>query len=188
MSEDRYQLARARALRTFPVPADHEELARLRHAVDDVDRRLTDVITAGGTRELMLAFSPDVEPANGSLDDRDVRRPASPFRLVTLAACIRHCWPDRSQPLYPGQAARQDDVIATLAPLHDALAPREGIGALGRTSHFLAAVRFLRACGYLAPDEGGGTIWLGPMCALWSERDVTELRSGYDVLPGPRKE
>ncbi|WP_030462299.1 hypothetical protein [Kitasatospora sp. NRRL B-11411] len=188
MSEDRYQLARARALRTFPVPADHADLARLRRAVEDVERCLTDVVSAGGTRELMLAFSPDVEPANGCLDDSDIRRTAPAFRLVTLAACIRHCWPDHSQPLYPGQAARQDDIIATLTPLHDVLASREGIAALGRTSHFLAAVRFLRACGYLAPDECDGTIRLGPMCALWAERDIAELRSGYDVLPGPRKE
>ncbi|MCX4755113.1 hypothetical protein [Kitasatospora purpeofusca] len=185
MNDHPYLLARARALRTFPVPADHAELAQLRCAVDDVERRLADVVTADEARELMLAFASDVEPANGCLDDSDVRRPASAFRLVTLAACIRHCWPDRSQPLYPGQAARQDDIITTLVPLHDTLAAREGIAALGRASHFLAAVRFLRACGYLAPDEGDGTIRLGPMAALWSERDIAELRSGYDVLPGP---
>jgi hypothetical protein len=185
---DPYLLARNRALRTVPVPVDRAELTRLRRAVEDVERRLVDVVTPDGTQELMTAWAPDVEPASGALGDSDVHRTASAVRLVTLAACIRHCWPDPSQPLYPGQPATQEDVIASLAPLRDILAPQTGMAALGQTSHFLTALRFLRACDYLAPETGDATIRLGPMVALWSERDVAELRSGYDVLPVPRKE
>ncbi|MEJ8673052.1 hypothetical protein WKI71_45580 [Streptomyces sp. MS1.AVA.1] len=184
---DPYLLARARALRTVAVPADRTELTRLRRAADDVERRLVDVAAPDGTLELMTGWATDVEPASGALGDSDVHRTASGVRLVTLACCIRHCWPDPSQPLYPGQPAAQEDVIAALAPLQDTLAPRDGAAVLGQTGHFLKALRFLRACGHLAADIGDGMIRLGPMIALWSERDVAELRSGYDVLPVPRK-
>lgn len=184
---DPYLLARARALRTVPVPTDRAELTRLRRAVDDVERRLVDVATPDGIQELMTGWAPDVEPASGALGDSDVHRTASAIRLVTLACCIRHCWPDPSQPLYPGQPAAQEDIIASLAPLQDTLVPREGVAALGQTSHFLTALRFLRACDYLSADVGDGMVRLGPMVALWSERDVAELRSGYDVLPALRK-
>lgn len=185
---DPYLLARARALRTVPVPADRAELNRLRRAVDDVERRLVEAVTPDDIQELMAGWAPDVEPASGALGDSDAHRTASAVRLVTLACCIRHCWPDPSQPLYPGQPAAQEDVIASLAPLQDALTPREGVAALGQSAHFLTALRFLRACGHLSADVGDGMIRLGPMVALWSERDVAELRSGYDVLPAPRKE
>lgn len=184
---DPYLLARARALRTVAVPAERAELTGLRRAVDDVERRLVDVAAPDGIQELMTGWSADVEPASGALGDTGVHRTASAVRLVTLACCIRHCWPDPSQPLYPGQPAVQEDVIASLAPLKDSLAPRGGAAALGQTGHFLAALRFLRACGHLAADMGDGMIRLGPMVALWFERDVAELRSGYDVLPAPRK-
>ncbi|MEV6400203.1 hypothetical protein AB0M39_36375 [Streptomyces sp. NPDC051907] len=183
---DPYLLARARAQRTVPVPADRAELTGLRRAVDDVERRLVDV-AADGIQELMTGWAPDVEPASGALGDSDVHRTASAVRLVTLACCIRHCWPDPSQPLYPGQPAAQEDVIAALTPLQDTLAPHDGAAMLGQTGHFLTALRFLRACGHLSPDIGDGMIRLGPMVALWSERDVAELRSGYDILPAPRK-
>lgn len=184
---DPYLLARARALRTLPVPADRTELTRLRRAVDDVERRLVDVATPDGIQTLMTGWAPDVEPASGALGESDVHRTASAVRLVTLACCIRHCWPDPSQPLYPGQPAEQGHVIASLTPLQDTLVPREGVAVLGQTSHFLTAVRFLRACDYLSADTGDGMIRLGPMVALWSERDVAELRGGYNVLPAPRK-
>ncbi|MDX3231840.1 hypothetical protein [Streptomyces sp. ME19-01-6] len=184
---DPYLLARARALRTVPVPADRAELTQLRCAADDVERRLVDVVTPDGTQELMTGWAPDVEPASGALGDNDVHRTASTVRLLTLACCIRHCWPDPSQPLYPGQPAAQQDVLAALTPLQDTLAPRDGAAVLGQTGHFLTALRFLRACGHLAADVGDGMIRLGPMVALWSERDVAELRNGYDILPAPRK-
>ncbi|MFF2023472.1 hypothetical protein ACFVW2_16970 [Streptomyces sp. NPDC058171] len=185
---DPYLLARARALRTVAVPADRTELTRLRRAVDDVERRLVDIVAApDGIQELMVGWAADVEPASGALGDSDVHRTASAVRLVTLACCIRHCWPDPSQPLYPGQPAPQEDVIAALTPLQDTLAPRDSAALLGQTGHFLTALRFLRACGHLAADVGDGMIRLGPMVALWSERDVAELRSGYNVLPAPRK-
>ncbi|MFB6931296.1 hypothetical protein [Streptomyces chartreusis] len=184
---DPYLLARARALRTVPVPADRAELTRLRRAVDDVERRLVDVVTPHGAQELMTGWAADVEPASGALGDSEAHRTASAVRLVTLACTIRYCWPDPSQPLYPGQPAAQDDVITSLTPLQDTLVPREGMAVLGQTGHFLKALRFLRACGYIAADTGDGMIRLGPMVALWSERDVAELRSGYDVMPVPRK-
>lgn len=184
---DPYLLARARALRTVSVPADRAELTGLRRAVDDVERRLVDVVAPDGIQELMTGWAADVEPASGALGDSDVHRTASAVRLVTLACCIRHCWPDPSQPLYPGQPAAQEDVIASLTPLQDTLVPADGGVALGQTGHFLKALRFLRACGHLSADIGDGVIRLGPMVALWSERDVAELRSGYDVLPAPRK-
>ena len=59
----------------------------------------------------------------------------------------------------------------------------EGMALIARTSAYRSALRVLRACGYLAVAAGDGMVRLGPVVAAWSERDVDELRRGYDLLP-----
>ncbi|MDI5973509.1 hypothetical protein POF50_029915 [Streptomyces sp. SL13] len=183
MNEDAYLLARARALRVVPLTAagSADGLPVLRRAADDVQRRLVEV-KAADRPGVMVRWAPDVEPVSGVVGDPLTHREAAPSQLLTLGAAVRLCWPDPEQPLYPGGAVAEEDVLAACAPPGDGLL-REGIALIAQTSAYRSALRVLRACGYLAADARDGMVRLGPMVAAWSERDVDELRRGYDLLP-----
>ncbi|WP_226962317.1 hypothetical protein [Streptomyces sp. C8S0] len=184
---DPYLLARARALRTVAVPADRTELTRLRRAVDDVERRLVDIVAApDGIQELMVGWAADVEPASGAWATATSTAPPRPSAWSP--------WPAASATAGPTPASRCTGTARPAGGRHrrpDSSPghprPRDSAAVLGQTGHFLTALRFLRACGHLAADVSDGMIRLGPKVALWSERDVAELRSGYNVLPAPRK-
>ena len=183
MNEDAYLLARARAVRVVPLAAAGAADGRsvLRRAADDVQRRLVDVEAAGGPA-VMVRWAPDVEPVSGAVGDPLTHREAAPSQLVTLGAVVRLCWLDPELALYPGGAVAEEDVLAACVPPGDGLL-REGMALIARTSAYRSALRVLRACGYLAVAAGDGMVRLGPVVAAWSERDVDELRRGYDLLP-----
>ncbi|MGW5768799.1 hypothetical protein OHA09_36015 [Streptomyces longwoodensis] len=183
MNEDAYLLARARAVRIVPLTAvgAADGLSVLRRAADDVQRRLVDVEAAGGPA-VMVRWAPDVEPVSGAVGDPLTHREAAPSQLLTLGAAVRLCWPDPELALYPGGAVAEEDVLAACVPPGDGLL-REGMALIAQTSAYRSALRILRACGYLAADAGDGMVRLGPVVAAWSERDVDELRRGYDLLP-----
>ena len=183
MNEDAYLLARARAVRVVPLAAAGAADGRsvLRRAADDVQRRLVDVEAAGGPA-VMVRWAPDVEPVSGAVGDPLTHREAAPSQLVPLGAVVRLCWLDPELALYPGGAVAEEDVLAACVPPGDGLL-REGMALIARTSAYRSALRVLRACGYLAVAAGDGMVRLGPVVAAWSERDVDELRRGYDLLP-----
>ena len=183
MNEYAYLLARARAVRVVPLAAAGAADGRsvLRRAADDVQRRLVDVEAAGGPA-VMVRWAPDVEPVSGAVGDPLTHREAAPSQLVTLGAVVRLCWLDPELALYPGGAVAEEDVLAACVPPGDGLL-REGMALIARTSAYRSALRVLRACGYLAVAAGDGMVRLGPVVAAWSERDVDELRRGYDLLP-----
>ena len=183
MNEDAYLLARARAVRVVPLASAGAlgELSVLRRAAEDVQRRLVEVEGAGGPG-VMVRWALDVEPVSGVVGDPLTHREAAPSQLLTLGAAVRLCWPDPEQPLYPGGAVAEEDVLGACAPPGDGLL-REGMALIGQTSAYRSALRVLRAWGYLAADAGDGMVRLGPVVVAWSERDVEELRRGYDLLP-----
>ncbi|WNO76944.1 hypothetical protein [Streptomyces sp. AM8-1-1] len=180
MNEDAYLLAWARAVRVVPLGAA-DALSVLRRAADDVQRRLVEVEVAD-RQGVMVRWAPDVEPVSGVVGDPLTHREATQSQLLTLGAAVRLCWLDPEQPLYPGGAVTEEDMLAACAPPGDGL-PREGMALIAQRSAYRRALRVLRACGYLAADVGDGMVRLGPMAAAWSERDVDELRRGYDLLP-----
>ncbi|MFJ2833527.1 hypothetical protein ACIPC1_39305 [Streptomyces sp. NPDC087263] len=188
MNDDAYRLARARAVRAVSLAAAAGELRELQQAAADVERRLVEVAMPGGGRGVMMRWLPDVEPVSGVVADPKTHREATPSQLLTLGAALRLCWPDpdRAGP-YPGRAVAEEDVLAACAPPGDGPL-LEGIASIGQTSPYRRALRTLRACGYLAADVGDGLVRLGPMVAAWSERDIDELRRGYNCLPCAEKE
>jgi hypothetical protein len=172
----------------MPVPDSPAELNALRIATDRAGRRLVDVSGAEGVPAVALGWQDGDEPA--VLQPlAEIYRHAAPTVQLVLAACLRCCWPDPDQPLYPGQTATEAQVFRAL----DGLSARSRSSDLEEASNGVhasrkSALRVLRACAFLTPDTGDGAIRLGPAIAQWTPAEVAELRRGHHLLPGPDEE
>jgi hypothetical protein len=181
---DAYALARLRVVGFLSPPGTAADWGALRAAANRAGRRLVDVVVAEGGPGIALGWQDGDEPA--VLDEplsEIYRQPTATIQLV-LAACLRCCWPDPDQPLYPGEATTETGVLQAL----DSLSPRTpSAGYEGASSgvhrHRKSALRVLRACGFLTPDSGDGAVKLGPAIAQWTPTDVAELRRGHHLLP-----
>lgn len=175
-------LARMRALRTVRVPFDPGEFSALESAAQLAARRIIGVVDGDGVRALMLGWAPEYDPGSVFGAERGYLRDASPTALLILAACIRCCWPDPSESLYPGCAATEDEVLDALERFTNSAGSGEASqNAVRRVRK--GAIRQLRGYGLLAPESDDGTVRLGPEIATWSDPDVSQLRSRYDDLP-----
>jgi hypothetical protein len=180
-------LARMRACRTMPVPADGTKLAVLRAATNAAGRPLIDVQGYGDGRVLMLGWPSDVTPASALRVDEEHARHAAPSVLLTLAACIGCCWPSPGDPLLPGQPVPEEQVLEALGRFtRPSRSP--GLPGNGSLSAWKGALRFLRACGLLGPDAGDSLIRLGPEVAAWGDAEIRQLRDRYDDLPGTARD
>src|SRR5688572_8344961 len=96
-------LARMRAARTLPRPAEPGSMRALRAAATRAGRTLVEVRDGEGAA-LALGWlegsEPPTDPASGV-----VRRQLSPLTLLVFAACLRACWPNRDADPYPGVSA-----------------------------------------------------------------------------------
>ncbi|MFK0025681.1 hypothetical protein [Streptomyces sp. NPDC090798] len=186
MNEAAYLLARARASRVVVGRTAAGDRALLEDAAAGVERRLVEVRLPGGGRGVIVRWAPEVEPVSGIAWDAETHRMATPTQLLTLGAALRLCWPNPQQPLYPGGAAAEEDVLAAAAPADGWVS--EDVGPARQAAPYRYALRMLRAFGYLAADVGDGKVRLGPLVAAWGERDIDELRRGYTCLPGVESE
>lgn len=95
-----------------------------------------------------------------------------------LAACLRCCWPEPTDPPWPGVPATPSTVIALFRELTMGRDPeaqhRAAVAALSR----------LEGGGWVLVD-GRETLRLGPRVALWSAADLTVLRQLWRALPRP---
>jgi hypothetical protein len=185
--DDRYLLARLRACGTARIPADANQLANIRSAAQQAGRLLTDVSGVDEAPSLLLSW-PGANDPLGQSDHAAYFRTLSPTDLLVLAVCIRWCWPDPQEPLYPGTAVSEAQVLDALQDFSPSshMATRRTLPVI-RGQH-RASVRRLTACRYLERSSSTGLIALGPMLALWSEEDVSAMRAEHHRIPGPMAE
>jgi len=180
---DPLSLARMRVNRTAPVPLEVSGLAAMRGAADSAGRRIIDLAGQDGNRVLVLSWPNDFDQGGVFGQESWSARQAPPSVLLTLAACIRCCWPSPEESPYPGVPAPEERIMAALELFtrtgRDSVAPGRGARPAWKS-----ALRLLRACGFLAPDEGSSQVRLGPEIAAWSEADIRQLRDRYGDLPG----
>jgi hypothetical protein len=183
---DGYALARIRVLGLAPVPASPADVDTMRIAANRAGRRLVHLSGADGALAVALGWQEGDEPAVLQEPLVDIYRHASPTVQLVLAACVRCCWPDPDQPLYPGETATEAQVFRAL----DSLGTRMLSADLEEANNGVhrarkSALRVLRACAFLASDTSDGAIRLGPAIAQWTPADIAELRRGHDFLPSP---
>jgi hypothetical protein len=179
---DPLSLARMRVNRTVPMPLDGGTLAGLRAAANSAGRQLVDVQDQDGGRFLMLGWPDDFDQGAVFAQESWTARQAPPGALMVLAGCIRCCWPSPDRSLYPGEPVPEERVMAALERFSRA-SPSPGTQQQRSRSAWRRALRLLRACGFLALDEGDLQIRLGPEIATWGEADIRYLRDRYDDLP-----
>ncbi|WP_025358598.1 hypothetical protein [Kutzneria albida] len=145
-----------------------QELRQFHAAAGRAGRRLVEVRSKDGRSELIMGWLQD-----NALTPEDPGGPAKPSvgETLVLAACLRACWPDPDEPLYPGGMTTVAEIGVALEPL--------GVKGTGVTR----ALNSLRARGFLAADTADDTVRLGPEIALWREADVAALRREYRQLP-----
>jgi hypothetical protein len=175
-----YLLAKIRVTRTRPFPRSTRELADLKVATLRVGQTLTEVRDGYGARALTVSWPAASDLLGQEAHEPHFRLPTS-SQLFVLAACIRWCWPDPSQSLYPGVPVAEAEILDSLQAFSSAA---EGSSQRTRGAH-RAALRRLTACGLLSRSTDGGLIRLGPVIALWPEDDVAALRAEHHRLPGP---
>jgi hypothetical protein len=166
--DDRLRLAALRACRSSPAPCEVEELRQLHAAADRAGRRLVEVRSHDDRSELIMGWLQD-----NALTPDDPGGPTKPSvgETLVLAACLRACWPDPDEPLYPGGTTTVAEIGVALEPL--------GVKGTGVTR----ALNSLRARGFLAANTVDDIIRLGPEIALWREADVAALRREHHQLP-----
>lgn len=175
-------LARMRALRLVAVPWAAEELALLQETAAAAGRRLIDVAGDHGASSLMLGWPADVDPvAVLGVDGEDLAG-ATPTVCLVLAACIGCCWPAPGAPLLPGIPVPENQVLDALASFTWP-GRHAGESLVPQRAHWKSAIRRLRACGFLVPEEGDSLIRLGPVFAGWGDAEVRHLRDRYTDLP-----
>lgn len=179
--DDAYRLARARALRVVPAAGEPGGRAGLDAIARPLGRRVMEVQSGDGGRGLTVCWPEESDPAGGAAAELELHRTGSPSILLTMAACVRGCWPDPTFPLYPGIPADVEAIHAAVAAFRS-LAPKVPSG-FGLSASSRGAVRTLRVCGLLADDGGDRMVRLGPQVALWSRADVAVLRECHDRLP-----
>jgi hypothetical protein len=180
-------LARMRALRLVAVPWAEEELALLQETAAAAGRCLIDVAGDHGAHALTLGWPSDVDPVAVLGADGEDLPGATPATCLVLAACIGCCWSDPDAPLLPGIPVPENQVLEALASF---TRPGRLVGeSLGtRQTHWKSAIRRLRACGFLVPEEGDSLIRLGPALAGWGDAEVRHLQDRYADLPRPAGE
>jgi hypothetical protein len=180
-------LARMRALRLVAVPWAEEELALLQETAAAAGRCLIDVAGDHGAHALTLGWPSDVDPVAVLGADGEDLPGATPATCQVLAACIGCCWSDPDAPLLPGIPVPENQVLEALASF---TRPGRLVGeSLGtRQTHWKSAIRRLRACGFLVPEEGDSLIRLGPALAGWGDAEVRHLQDRYADLPRPAGE
>lgn len=187
MPDATYSLARVRALGVAHVPADRGGLESLRAAADQAGRRLVDVLGPDGKPGITLGWRIGDEPLVLDEPLSEICRQVTVSVQLMLAACLRCCWPDPAEPLYPGGAATEADVFRALDGLRsEASGSEHGEAGKGVHSSRKSALRVLRACAFLEPGAEDGRIRLGSAIALWTPSEIAELARNYDLLPSPR--
>lgn len=156
-------LARLRATRTAPVPAEARAAASRR--ASRLGRRLLQT----GRGESVLAWDDGALP---EADDSWSTHRLTSVPVRTFAACLALCWPDPNEDPHPGRATTVDDVAAALAA--NGVDTRHGRGALRGE---------LAVAGLVHVD--GHTVRLGPAVASWSPSHVAALRRLHARLPRP---
>lgn len=154
-------LARLRAARTAPVPADARGPASRRAS------RLGRHLLQTGRGQSVLAWDDGALP---EADDSWSTHRLTSVPVRTFAACLALCWPDPNEDPYPGRATTVDDVAVALAA--NGVDTRHGRGALRGE---------LVAAGLVHVD--GHTVRLGPAVASWSPSHVAALRRLHARLP-----
>ena len=176
-------LARLRARGAIPMPADPAQLAEWEAAARRGGRRLVDVTGAAAQGRVALGWIEGSEPAAGA-DAHVERTPPSRVLLLVFAACLRACWPDRSDHPYPGSPAGEEEILRAVAALGP-LTSRVADAGPGGEWHRKGALRRLLECGLLERVDGtkSGMVRLGPLVGLWSDLQVSTLRATYGQLP-----
>lgn len=174
-------LARMRAQGCLPRPDAATTVALWRAAAERAGRRLCEVTVPGQQSVLALGWFEGSEPAAGAEAGVERTKPSTVL-VLTFAAALRACWPDRSAHPFPGISADEDvvlDAVAALGPLTSGTVD----GGAGGHRHRKGALRRLRDAGLLIIDGTG--VRLGPVVATWSDGQVAPLRARYDRLPLP---
>jgi hypothetical protein len=161
--------ARARAGGPYQVPAGSPSVAGTVRLVEP-----------GGDLVWMVPQIPDSADARvlGELDLTAVAvdQPNDTARM--LAACLRCCWPDPTDPPWPGVPCPSSTAVTLFRELTAGRDPE----AQHRAA--VAAVSRLEGGGWLLTD-GDETLRLGPRVALWSGADLTVLRQLVREMPRP---
>lgn len=172
-------LARLRASRTLPRPTDGREMRALTGVAVRAGRTLIEVNGSDGSPRLTLGWIEGFEPA-ADPDSHVVYRHLPPLAVLTFAACLRACWPDRDADPYPGVAATEEEVLAALSTLGTLTAHGLGDEDMAERRR-KGALRELRAVGLLDADKAA--VRLGSVLATWAPVDLAALRHAWDRLP-----
>lgn len=160
--------AKARAGGPYRVPAGSAH-------VPGTDR----LVEPGGELVWLVPQVPDSADSRVlkelTLSSVAVEQPNDTARM--LAACLRCCWPDPSDPPWPGVPV----TLATAVELFRLLTTGRDAEAQHRAA--VAAVNRLEGGGWLL--ESGQTLRLGPRVGLWSAADLTVLRQLWRSMPQP---
>ncbi|QSB13246.1 hypothetical protein JQS43_16620 [Natronosporangium hydrolyticum] len=97
--------------------------------------------------------------------------------LRALAACLRCCWVDPGDEIWPGVPAPLPEVAAVFAQL------TPGRDQPTRHRTLLGGIRRLAAAGWLRFDERTRTVRLGPRVAAWSPLELSTLRELWRMIP-----
>jgi len=170
-------LARMRATGQIPMAA--QVPAAWHRQAAEAGRRLVEAVVPGQLPVVMLGWWDSLEPVAGG-DTGVERTRTSQIVLLTFAAVLGACWPDRSEHPFPGVAAEEETILAAVAALGPITASAVEGGTAGRR-HSKGALRRLGDARLLAVEGSG--VRLGPAVAVWSEEQITALRSVYDRLP-----
>jgi hypothetical protein len=163
------QLARLRAGRV--VSLDPDEYAQAYRQAETLGRRLIEVGRRGRMRLCLLAWADGAAPSAG--DERYEARGLTPIPLVAFACCLRLCWPDPTEPLYPGKETSE----AAVLKLARTLTPAD--------THVKSAIRrLLPGVGLTAFDQATHQVRLGPEVAGYDEVELAAFRRLHAQLPG----
>ncbi|MGH8880127.1 MAG: hypothetical protein ACRD0P_22715 [Stackebrandtia sp.] len=97
-----------------------------------------------------------------------------------LACCLRCCWLNPLDPLWPSGSA----TLSQVEGLYAAIGGPRDAEAVHRL--VVAALRQLDQSRWVLFDEHLNTIRLGPQVALWGDQDVSVLRQLWRGLPTPQ--
>jgi hypothetical protein len=138
------------------------------------------LIEPGGELVWLIPQVPDSADARVlkelNLTGLTVDQPNDTARM--LAACLRCCWPEPTDPPWPGVPVTSSTVIALFRQLTAGRDPE----AQHRAA--VAAVSRLEGGGWVLAGSRE-TLRLGPRVALWSAADLSVLRQLWHAIPRP---
>jgi hypothetical protein len=163
------QFARLRAGRV--VALDPDEYALTYRRAEMLGRRLVEVDRSGRMRLCLLGWAHGAAPS--AADERYEARGLTTIPLLAFACCLRLCWPDPSEPLYPGKETKE----AVVLKLARKLTPAE--------THVKSAIRrLLPGVGLITFDQNTRRVRLGPEVAGYDEVEIAAFRRLHAQLPG----